>query len=286
MSSLELSRKHSLYSLLLDELAYRLITRIHGRAKARQGRVTPLFAPTTDPIGHRLISTGVFERTQIEAIDSLLEENCDVIDQLSNGLDTFLDIGANIGVYTTRYAPRFKRTLSIEPNPMTFDVLRSNIALAQSPNVSAICVGASDREDYLPLTLSDDGVMGWSSFEDVDETSCRTVRGPVKTVDQIVEELAPAATLSLVKIDVEGHEAKVLRGAMGTLKSHRPVVLYEQLSRKAGVECERLLRDAGYKRFVVFARRVNPLLPFARCPVTATEIDPGTIDESALICAY
>lgn len=286
MLSREVSRENSLYSLIIDELAYRVVRRIHGRARTRQPRAMPLFAPTTDLIGHRLISTGVFEHTQIEAIDALLGQERSLIDCLGGERDTFIDVGANIGFYTTRYARQFKRVLAIEANPITFDVLRSNVALLQSPNVSTICVGASDKQDYLPMKIPDDGVMGWSSFENIDESADRTVMVPVKTIDQIAAESAPTAAVSLMKIDVEGHEANVLRGSMGVLRRDRPMILYEQLNREAGSECADVLDSAGYKTFLAFTRKANILRPFSKCPVNADVIDPRKVDRCALICAY
>ena len=286
MLSREVSRKSSLFSLVLDEVAYRLVRRIHGRARTRQPRAMPLFAPTTDLIGHRLISTGVFENTQIEAIDALLGEERGLIDRLGDERDTFIDVGANIGFYTTRYAHQFKRVLAIEANPITFDVLRSNVALLQSPNVSTICVGASDKQDHLSMTIPENGVMGWSSFENIDESTDRTVMVPVNTIDQIAAEAAPTAAVSLMKIDVEGHEANVLRGSMGILRRDRPVILYEQLSRQAGSECADVLDAAGYTTFLAFTRKASILRPFSKCPVNADVIDPREVDRCALICAY
>lgn len=282
----EIARTQSLFSLLIDEAAYRLVRRIHDRSRARLSSAPPLFAPTTDLIGHRLISTGIFERTQIEGLDALLDERRDLIDQFKNKLGLFIDVGANIGFYTTRYAERFEKVLAVEANPITFDVLKSNLALSQISNASAVCVGASDKPGTLPLTIPSGGVMGWASFESGDVKADRVVHVPTRTIDELTEEYAPHTAVTLIKIDVEGHEAKVLRGAATVLRRHKPVVLYEQLSQSAGAECADLLRAAGYDRFLTFTRRIRLMLPFSKCPVTADAVDPKKLDRCTLICGY
>ena len=248
----EISSGRSFVSLALDEMAYRLLRRLHKRTHAQKRSAPPLFAPTTDLITHRLIATGMFERTQIEAVDALLDERRDLIEKLSGSLDVFIDVGANIGIYTTRYASQFKQVLAIEANPITFDVLRSNIALSQATNVSAACVGASDSDGHLQLRFPRSGVMGGASFDETRECNDCVVEVPVRPLDKIAQDLAPHTPVTLMKIDVEGHEASVLRGARSILRQHKPVVLYEQLSRPAGVECAALLRDAGYEKFLAF----------------------------------
>ena len=282
--SCELSRKHYFFSLLIDEIAYRAVKLINKRALRRDELFKPLCASTTDLIGHRLVSTGIFERTQIEALDTLLQRNNCLPNQPVNSFDVFIDVGANIGVYTTRYASKFRKTLAIEASPISFDVLKANIGLCQSPNVVPICVGASDREGTLPLNMHTKE-MGWSSFAKSDCESF-AIQVPLKTIDQIVEEYAPGSIVSLMKVDVEGHEANVLRGAAMTLERYKPMVLYEKLSDVEGTECEDLLRAAGYREFVTFSRHINSLGLFSKTAVYAEAIAPENICHSALICAY
>lgn len=65
----------------------------------------------------------MFERTQIEAVDAIVMGKADLPDRSATQNDVFIDVGANIGFYTTRYAPYFKKTIAIEASPITFDVL-------------------------------------------------------------------------------------------------------------------------------------------------------------------
>jgi FkbM family methyltransferase len=281
----ELSKKNNIVSLVFDELAYRAIKTMHKRAIGRDEYGRPLCVSTADLIGHRLISTGIFERTQIEAVDAIVIGKAALPDRQSAQNDVFIDVGANIGFYATRYAPYFKKTIAIEASPITFDVLKGNIALSRSPNVIPICVGASDREGILPFNMHKDE-MGWSSFENTASRDTFSIDVPLKTIDQIVEQHAPGASISLIKIDVEGHESKVLQGAAKTLARHKPIVLYEKLDAFDGGECVEHLRTAGYSRFVTFTRDVSLTRILSKIPVSAMAIDPNTVSQAALICAY
>lgn len=280
----ELSRTEGLISLLADEVAYRAVRFINARAAKRRGGSGPLCASTSDPICHRLVATGSFERTQIDGIDALLSANSPI--DVGRGIsDVFIDVGANIGFYTTRYAARFRRTIAIEANPISYDVLSGNIRLAQSPNVVALCLGASDREGHLPLHVPSDGIMGWATFKQL-EGNHASVSVPLQTIDHIVDEHASGQTVSLIKIDVEGHEPEVLRGAVKTLSKHHPVVLYEQLDRRAGAECAELLRSAGYNTFLRFTRPLGIAGILARPSVYAESVEPESVEYAALICAF
>lgn len=166
---------------------------------------------------------------------------------------------------------------------MTF--FKGNIALSRSPNVIPVCVGACDREGVLPFNMHKDE-MGWSSFENTGSGDTFSIDVPLKTVDQIAEEYAPGAAISLIKIDVEGHEAKVLQGAAKTLSRHRPIVLYEKLDAFDGGDCVEILRAAGYSRFATFTRDVSLARVLSKIPVSAETVDPNKVNHAALICAY
>jgi hypothetical protein len=102
------------------------------------------------------------------------------------------------------------------------------------------------------------------------------------------------SAVSLMKIDVEGHEPEVLRGAKSVLKRDGPVVLFEILSGPVGQACIEMLRACGYDRFVTFKRAlagkrggiggyVDSLLNGV--PIIISEANLPELDHEALICA-
>ena len=159
---------------------------------------------------------------------------------------TFLDIGACHGVYSLTYLsinPR-GRAIAVEPSPIAREILEHNLAKNH----------LSDRYRIIPAAAGENGgamyaVPIWHHFEARKRTTEAVVLR-TRSVDAICDELA--CTPDLVKIDVEGFELYVLRGARQLL-SRQPVVYLEihpQLTAKLGYDhtaCFDLLIPMGYQ---------------------------------------
>jgi hypothetical protein len=91
-----------------------------------------------------------------------------------------------------------------------------------------------------------------------------TIDVPVTTLDGFSRE-AGLERLDLIKIDVEGHEESVLRGASDVIARHHPVLLVEidppklDRARTSPERVLRLLADLGYGLWVARRRRLEPL---------------------------
>lgn len=124
---------------------------------------------------------------------------------------TVVDVGANIGFITVRAARTASRVIAIEPHPTRFRYLERNVALNRLDNVTCVncALGAAEGE----IVLHDvDPTLGPRPL-DVSATPGRgrCYRVPMRSLDSLVAEA------DLVKIDVEGYEAEVLRGASNLL---------------------------------------------------------------------
>jgi FkbM family methyltransferase len=124
----------------------------------------------------------------------------------------FVDVGANAGAYTVLAAgARGASAVSVEPIPDTFARLTGNIGLnGLAGRVEALNIGLSDQPGTLRFTSRLDCVNHVATSADSPE-ACLEV--PVSTLDSILAGRVPL----VVKIDVEGYEAPVLRGASRTL---------------------------------------------------------------------
>lgn len=141
-----------------------------------------------------------------------------------------LDVGANLGLLAigfARLAPN-GRIIAFEPSPTTFQNLEKNVEMAKADNVTTMNVALSDGKGE--LEFFDSPWFSAGSFVKEATLSATVHRGsilvPARTVDEVVDELG-LTRLDVVKIDVEGHELRVLRGAMGTLAQFHPTVLIE-----------------------------------------------------------
>ena len=123
----------------------------------------------------------------------------------------FLDIGANVGSYTVLAggAARAKVT-AVEPIPDTFASLRRNVLLNGLADSTRCCqMGLSDQAGTLRFSVDLDTVNHVLAQGE----SLPGVDVPVMRLDDLLQGDAPV----LMKIDVEGHELAVLRGASETL---------------------------------------------------------------------
>jgi FkbM family methyltransferase len=157
--------------------------------------------------------------------------------------DRCIDAGANIGQLTLAASIRVGATgevIAIEPHPDTYRYLRGNLDLNRCANVRAMQIALGDELGEVALTSrrSDDQNYVADRGE---------LRVPVRRMDDVV---APEPT-RLLKLDVEGYELQVLRGAQRVLNSTS--IVYCELStgncRRYGYdpgEVEQLLADAGF----------------------------------------
>ena len=218
--------KRNLSNLVRDHVAYLVLGQIRKRAERRGTLKQPFAVPINDSIGQRLIATGNFELTQLDAVDQLLEDAAPLIGVRPEFGGAFVDVGANIGVYTTRYASAFTHIIAIEPNPAAYYILRANLALGRIQNVVPLLVGCSDHAGTGQLHVAAGGMLGWSRLGSDATWDQYRIEVPLDMLDNLIRKTGLSERVSLLKIDVEGHETQVLRGAAKTLAQHRPVVCY------------------------------------------------------------
>lgn len=125
--------------------------------------------------------------------------------------DLFIDIGANIGSYTILSAAHIKaNTISIEPIPSTFSHLINNININQiQEKVQALNIALGSMSGKISFTKSLDTMNHVAVNSDKE-----TIEVDVLTLDEIIGE---GRTPALIKIDVEGFETEVIKGASKTL---------------------------------------------------------------------
>lgn len=145
----------------------------------------------------------------------------------------FVDVGANYGIYTlvaARIVGPSGRVLSFEPASEAHNILLQNIALNGLSNVSTYRCALSEKHCSAVLYQYPDPSR--NSFVRTAE-----VRGReaiiVRTLDEVSAEL-DLDRLDYLKIDTEGADALVLRGAKHTIEKYRPVIQFEHLRAQAG----------------------------------------------------
>jgi FkbM family methyltransferase len=160
---------------------------------------------------------------------------------------TLIDVGGNVGLITLLLADRLDDALLFEPNPAALRRARENLELNGLP-FRTFEVALSDGEGE--LTLEDrGGVDSENRVVDPARPSLYPTRtAPRRTLDGVLAEEPSVGTISLVKIDVEGHEEAVVRGMLVTLRERRPpLVMLEYLERTDLAAVARLFASADYR---------------------------------------
>lgn len=126
---------------------------------------------------------------------------------------TMIDCGAHIGLWSYNFAHWFNAIEAFEPVEAHRECFRQNMGNRPSPSLHPYALG--DREDMVtirvnPVSSGDSWVKGKGTV-------------PMKTLDSFGFE-----DVDFIKVDAEGYEEFILRGAEFTLKHWKPVVCVEQ----------------------------------------------------------
>lgn len=170
--------------------------------------------------------------------------------------DTVLDIGAHEGfvaLYLSSYA---KHVIACEPNPENVELIYENVKLNPDRPISVerCVIGGGEGEGEFYCN-PDQGAHG--SLIKVDHLHYQHVlRVPMRTVDSITVDRG-VGRVSLIKIDTEGYELEVLRGAEQLIARDHPVVCFEvsltlwSLVERSVKELLEFLPSRGYKLYQV-----------------------------------
>jgi len=167
---------------------------------------------------------------EVMNFDSYEPEEAAVMDKLVVGTKNILDIGANIGWYTSRFAKRMPeaRIFAFEPMPVSFAYLQRNIAVnGLGARVTAFNYGLSNACGSVEFFISPAQGTNASLKNVAAASDAVSVMGLTLTLDQWVANFRIVP--HFIKCDVEGAEFLVFQGASKTLREHRPIVFAELL---------------------------------------------------------
>lgn len=155
-----------------------------------------------------------------------------------------LDIGANRGYYAMALARLYDRVIAFEPNP----AITKELLACGHPRIELRAEGLSDQEGlshlFLPRSSRGETLDGWASF-DRENLPDRAGEESVEVRTVCLDSLGLEG-VNFVKMDVEGHEVRVLRGAEQFLRRNRPSILLE-VRPSTEREVTLLLESAGMR---------------------------------------
>lgn len=144
---------------------------------------------------------------------------------------TFVDVGANKGDFTlmaARLVGESGTVISIEPEPENHSMLQRSIELNGYANIKVLQVALSDRDGIADLRI---GATSGAHTLAPEFNGVRTVSISTRTLDGVVAEQR-LRSVDMIKIDVQGLELAVLRGASQTLLANPSVILLLDLPKQ------------------------------------------------------
>ena len=176
------------------------------------------------------------------------EPEFELISDLVRPGDTVLDVGANVGVFTHQFSKLVGargKVIAIEPAAQNVRVLRACRFIYRLSNVQVVHAAASDTECSLSFEVP---TYAWAHAPNYYPCRVAEVGGAHNFSVRGVPLDSFRVDPSLIKIDVEGHELAVLKGALQTIVQYRPLLLVE-VSNPAAAD---YLFSLGYR-----ARRIS-----------------------------
>jgi FkbM family methyltransferase len=188
-------------------------------------------------LGVSTITFGPFEDTECRVLCGLVRHG-----------STAIDVGANVGVMAiplARAVGPAGAVVAIEPLAENVRRLEANAALNALTNIVVRQVAAGEHEERIDLQVAADAAYGSTRSISPGMAQVGVVSVESLPLDKIWADLG-SPEVSVVKIDVEGAEAGVIRGASALLERDRPVLMLEANTASDLAELTSLLRPYRY----------------------------------------
>jgi FkbM family methyltransferase len=176
--------------------------------------------------------------------------------------DAFVDIGANYGwlsLTASKIVGPAGVVHAVEPQPTVLELLRRSIETSGTKNVVVHPVGVSDASSHMTLWIPA-GKFGSASLTRDGSAKGRSIQVPVVHAGTFFCELG-LDRVRLLKLDVEGHEDHVIRGAEAWLKNGQVESILFEWNDPRPVQTSdtvRILRELGYELFQVERTTLKP----------------------------
>lgn len=175
---------------------------------------------------------------------------------------TCWDLGAHFGIYTVGMAmavgPRGE-VVGIEPDPASFKRCKLHVRMNSLSWVKLFNAAASDFEGSSTLILSHGPGATTSHFAYEGEDPGRSplkVEMPTIMLDRLVEQ-GKIRFPQFIKVDVEGHGARALKGACETIAAYRPTIVMAFHSKRELTGTREMLKPLGYRCFSCDGKKID-----------------------------
>ncbi len=184
-----------------------------------------------------------------------------LIHQLCDRRKVSVDIGASIGSYTVHLLNCSRKCYAFEPRPDSAAYLAERLAARPNPRLNVQTVALSDRTGHAQLRVVTHDT-GRSSIERENPVEQLGAVEVLTVPTRCLDDYDSIESVGCIKIDVEGHEDAVLRGARRILLRDHPSLLIEieeRHKRHSVSTVNRFLGGLGYRGFFYRRNRLHPI---------------------------
>jgi FkbM family methyltransferase len=198
-----------------------------------------------DWIQENIYFLGEYEKAELKSIETFLDKN-----------SVFIDIGANIGLYSLYASKKITekgKIISFEPFSKNHKTLVKNVEINQIDNiiVEKIAIGNEEKQVNLHYNEAERN-LGMVTTNPNQGAKQEAVNAT--SLDTYLEN-KKISRLDLIKIDIEGYEYQALSGMRKTLQKFKPSLLIEILDDKEDLSnykrIEELLLSFGYRKYYI-----------------------------------
>lgn len=215
-------------------------------------------------MGSQIFWRGFYSGEQLKLLNQLLTPDM-----------VFVDVGANHGEFTAFAAKRLKegQVIAFEPVSSLFQKLKQNVDVNAFSNVKLIPKGLSDKNSIVNIYTTEACFEDGTKHEGLHTIYSTLKRSKIlETIETIsldfFLETQNITRIDVIKLDVEGAELAVLRGATKTIRRFKPVILMEvneETSQAAGYPARALLdylSEMDYRcELILEDGSTQPILP-------------------------
>ena len=181
--------------------------------------------------------------------DVEIKETYDALLSSDEPPSLFIDIGANYGTHSLIFLTQNIETITFEPNSACYDYFIDLCKLnGVTPNLEKVALG--EQNSFVELSYPEcETWLGSINTEVIENLafSHKLVKAKVeqKMLDEYFEQIEKKQPL--IKIDTEGNELAVLRGAVKTLRVIKPKIIFESRGGSERIELFEFFKDHKYK---------------------------------------
>jgi FkbM family methyltransferase len=169
------------------------------------------------------------------------QEAIDIAYKYCKKFEVAVDVGANVGLHTVRFAEKFNRVVAFEPESENFNCLQANTKNFKNVVIHKMALGNNEGQLHLRLPKGNNncGAYSFIDFNNREDSELLEQTVDITMLDKF--SLAP----DLIKMDVQSYEKFVVLGAESTLKNNEPVLIVE-MNKKLLNDMTNFFAEFGY----------------------------------------